>query len=269
MNYLKQKAHYENLWKKVGNWENESPNYKTRNPDQMILDFIKYLRIKKGKSLDIGCGGGRHVIAFAKAGFDSYGIDYSKTAIKLAKLDAKKKKVKINLKQGDILHLKYPKDYFDVIHDSGCLHHIKKSDWCVYLKNLIKILKPNGYFFLFCINLNTTQLTGKYPTKRKNWIKWKNHYTHFFTKKEIRSLFEKNFKIIKIYEIKKKQGLRSFYVIYMKMKKKENHEDLIRSLPEDKMELSAETKKNIKQAEKEFKQGKFHTLKQIKKEFGL
>ena len=215
------KKHYENLWKKVGLWKNESPNFKTRNPQQETLDFIQFLKNKKIKQcnvLDIGCGGGRHVIAFAKEGFDSYGIDFSRTAISLAELDANDKNVKVHLKAGDILTTKYKDNLFDIIHDSGCLHHMQKKYWKPYLNIIKHALKSKGYYKLFCFSINTNFLTGKKITKEKNWINHKGHYSHFFTKEEIKELFQKDFKIIKTIEEKRKQGLRSFYIFYMQKK---------------------------------------------------
>lgn len=55
----------------------------------------------------------------------------------------------------------------------------------------------------------------------------------------------------------------------MKRHSKESYEEIIWDLVEDRMELSEETKKNIEQARKEFKEGKFKTLEQIKKERGF
>ncbi len=54
-----------------------------------------------------------------------------------------------------------------------------------------------------------------------------------------------------------------------KLFNKETYEEIIWDLIEDTMELSEETKREIKQAEKEFKEGKFYTHKQVKKELGL
>jgi len=54
-----------------------------------------------------------------------------------------------------------------------------------------------------------------------------------------------------------------------KMYDKESYEEVIWDLLEDTMELSEETKKHIKQAEKEFKEGKFHTLEEVEKKLGL
>lgn len=55
----------------------------------------------------------------------------------------------------------------------------------------------------------------------------------------------------------------------MKMHNKESYEDLIWDLIEDRMELSEETKKNIVQAEEDYKKGKFHKWEDVKKELGI
>jgi len=54
-----------------------------------------------------------------------------------------------------------------------------------------------------------------------------------------------------------------------KMYEKESYEELIWSLLEDTEELSEETRKNILQAEEEFKIGKVHTLAEVKRELRL
>jgi predicted transcriptional regulator len=54
-----------------------------------------------------------------------------------------------------------------------------------------------------------------------------------------------------------------------KLYEKETYEEVIRDLLEDSMELSDETKKEIEQARKEIAAGKYYTMEEIKKEFGL
>ena len=54
-----------------------------------------------------------------------------------------------------------------------------------------------------------------------------------------------------------------------KMYDKESYEEVIWDLIEDNLELSEETKRHIKIAEKEIKEGKVVTLDQIKKNVGL
>jgi len=50
---------------------------------------------------------------------------------------------------------------------------------------------------------------------------------------------------------------------------RETYEEVIWDLIEDTQELSKETKIELTQSREEIKQGKFHTLKQIKKELKL
>ena len=54
-----------------------------------------------------------------------------------------------------------------------------------------------------------------------------------------------------------------------KMYDKESYEDVIKDLLEDTMELSEQTKKNIEQSQKDFSNGKTHTLKEVEKRLEL
>ncbi|MBU0979214.1 MAG: hypothetical protein KJ709_00275 [Nanoarchaeota archaeon] len=54
-----------------------------------------------------------------------------------------------------------------------------------------------------------------------------------------------------------------------KMFDRESYEEVIWDLIEDTMELSEETKRNIKQAEKDIREGRVYTHEQVKKELGL
>jgi len=215
---IKHLAHYEKLWNKVGDWKNLNKTFRNKTPSSSTLEFIEFLskdKTKNRKVLDVGCGGGRNLIPFAQHGFDCYGIDFSKTAISLAKKLAEENRVSLNLKIGDVLKLTYKKEYFDVIIDDGCLHHLKKSEYKNYLKNIVKVLKKEGYFKLYCFSAKTKLFLGKKITEKYNWIYHNNHYTHFFTLEEIKELFKKNLKIIKILE-EKDDKERYFWFFYMK-----------------------------------------------------
>ncbi|MEX2017274.1 MAG: hypothetical protein WD876_02275 [Candidatus Pacearchaeota archaeon] len=55
----------------------------------------------------------------------------------------------------------------------------------------------------------------------------------------------------------------------MKMHAKESYESIIWDLLEDRMELSKETKRDIDEARKEIKEGKFVTLEDVKKKYKI
>ena len=50
---------------------------------------------------------------------------------------------------------------------------------------------------------------------------------------------------------------------------KETYEEVIWDLMEDAMELDEETRRKIAQARQEIKEGKYHTLEEVKKDLGL
>ncbi len=54
-----------------------------------------------------------------------------------------------------------------------------------------------------------------------------------------------------------------------KLYEKESYEELIWDLIEDRMELSEETKKHLRQSEKDVKEGRVKSLEQVKRELGL
>ena len=54
-----------------------------------------------------------------------------------------------------------------------------------------------------------------------------------------------------------------------KMYDKETYEEVIWDLVEDTLELDEDTKKEIAQARQEIKEGKYHTMEEVKKELGL
>jgi 2-polyprenyl-3-methyl-5-hydroxy-6-metoxy-1,4-benzoquinol methylase len=92
--------------------------------EESIKEFINNVRGKQ--ILDLGCGTGRHTIAFAKKGAEITAIDFTSAMLKRAKQKAKIAKVidKINFKQGDITNYA-PEKKFDFIISMLVQDHIK------------------------------------------------------------------------------------------------------------------------------------------------
>lgn len=174
--------------------------------------FLQLVKEHKstGRMIDLGCGNGKFARFFAQNGFEGYGIDYVPEAIKEAKILARKEKInnQTHFMVGNVLSMNYPAHFFDVAYDYGCWHHIPKIKWGLYLANLLKVLKKDGFFMLSVFSKNTENHFGFQPKKAKrNWLIHKKpekleHYDYFFTKQEIMNLFSKDFDIIKIKEKK-------------------------------------------------------------------
>ena len=188
---MNEETFFNNLWKKVDNWKKPGGAYRTKEVDPLTSEFIKTL--KKGTLLDIGCGGGRDCIAFAKAGLKVTGTDFAPEAIKLAKILAKENNVKIKFLVDDILNTKL-KERFDIINDVGCLHHLRANERKIYLKNLKKLTHKNSIIRIQVLNNYCKKVFSNKNKPGKNYILQKGHYTKFFNKEELKELF-KDYKI--------------------------------------------------------------------------
>ncbi len=58
-------------------------------------------------------------------------------------------------------------------------------------------------------------------------------------------------------------------LVKRKMYDKETYEDVIWDLVEDTLELDEETKREMAEARQEIREGRYHTLEEVKKELGL
>ena len=112
-----------------------------------LKDKIKPL--KKINILDIGCGGGLLSEPMQRLGASVTGIDASIKNIKIAKLHAKKNKLKINYLCSSPEKLKNNKR-FDVILNMEIVEHVNDIDF--FIKESSKLLKKNGIMFIATLN---------------------------------------------------------------------------------------------------------------------
>ena len=120
--------------------ENIINNFKLKN---------KKKPLKKINILDIGCGGGLLSEPMQRLGANVTGIDASVKNIKIAKLHAKKNKLKINYLCSSPEKLKINKK-FDVILNMEIVEHVEDVQF--FLKSCSNLLKKNGLMFVATIN---------------------------------------------------------------------------------------------------------------------
>lgn len=190
----------------------------TEKPAREILGFLRQIRKEgiSGRFLDIGCGEGRHLIPFARAGFSCDGLDLEPLALKKAAAYLRKAGVarRVRLRKGDALRLPYPKASFDVILDSGCFHHIRKADQRLFIANVLRVLKAGGTFLLTVFDVDFRHSPDEPRGKRRRWIVHRGHYDRFFTKGDLREIFGREFRIL---DVKKEaRGLDSFWHLWMR-----------------------------------------------------
>ncbi|HNZ86634.1 MAG TPA: class I SAM-dependent methyltransferase [bacterium] len=200
-----------------GEYLKEHENYFSDKQLKKDLSFLKNaLKLKKtDKILDIGCGHARHTIELKKQGFDIHGLDASEYLIKLAKKQSKKEKLSIKFYNQNIhsLNIKQKYDKAFIFFSDLASINLDKA-----IKNIKKILQPNGLFLLDSDNFQRLiRYQKQHPESPyifdKNTMILKDKATgklivKYYKVPELKKLFTKNkFKVISIYGNYKKDPI--------------------------------------------------------------
>jgi ubiquinone/menaquinone biosynthesis C-methylase UbiE len=190
-------------------WDKIAPEWNKfrENPINEVKEFLKD---KKGKVLDLGCGSGRNFIK--KKGLEFYGIDFSKQMVRLAKKKQYKKVLKSNAWK-----IKFSDNFFDCALYISALHCIpSKENREKSLMELARVLKPKARAFISVWDKEQPKFKKE---EKEVYLKWTfkegrkescvERYYKLYTKKEIIKLLEKYFKIIKIYKKEAIKGDKS------------------------------------------------------------
>jgi len=96
--------------------------------------------VKNKKILDGGCGTGIYAKILTKKGAIVKGIDLSEKEIEIAK----KENPRVEFKIGNAQKLPYKNKEFDIVLAALALAHLQ--NWNRVLKEIYRVLKPNGIF---------------------------------------------------------------------------------------------------------------------------
>jgi len=156
------KKEIEKFSKMAVEWWNPSGKFKPLhkfNPiriryikENIISNFklkVKKKPLDKINILDIGCGGGLLSEPMTRLGANVTGIDASNKNINIAKLHAKKNKLKINYLCSSPEKLKIKKK-FDVILNMEIIEHVEDINF--FINSCSKLLKKNGLMFVATLN---------------------------------------------------------------------------------------------------------------------
>lgn len=100
----------------------------------------------KDKYLDVGCGNGAAAVQLASSfGLDVTGVDIDEEQILIAHAAAQGAH-NVRFLKADATSLPFEDGHFELVAANKALHHI--SEWRVAVGEMIRVLKPDGYFIL-------------------------------------------------------------------------------------------------------------------------
>jgi SAM-dependent methyltransferase len=121
-------------------------------PDENLVDWFTQGRLGPGRVLELGCGPGRNAVYLAEQGCQVDAIDYSAAAIDWAQERAAASAVaaSVNFQCCSVFDAILPDGAYDLVYDSGCLHHLAPHRRKDYMELIMRTLKPGGSFGLVC-----------------------------------------------------------------------------------------------------------------------
>jgi SAM-dependent methyltransferase len=119
-------------------------------PDENLVWYLERGLLARGRALDLGCGPGRNAIWLARQDFDVDAVDVSPAAVAWATERAREAAVDVRFHRGDVFSVALPPGRYDLVYDSGCLHHLPPHRRISYLALLDRVLAPGGHLGLTC-----------------------------------------------------------------------------------------------------------------------
>jgi SAM-dependent methyltransferase len=97
-----------------------------------------------GLALDVGCGLGTEAAALSEAGFRTFGVDLSRTALG----QASAAHPEVSFLEADVRSLPFADGEVAVLVDRGCFHYLRSADRSRYASEAMRVLRPGGRFLL-------------------------------------------------------------------------------------------------------------------------
>ena len=102
-----------------------------------------------GRALDLGCGTGTNVITLYKYGWEVTGVDFVPKAIREARRKARKARVDVTLKIGDVSDPAMYAGPYDLILDIGCYHSLNPDQKPLYRRLVANHLGEEGTYMMY------------------------------------------------------------------------------------------------------------------------
>ncbi len=171
----------------------EEVPWNMETPPEPLVELVDSGKVRPCRVIDLGCGAGNYAVYLAERGFEVTGVDFSQTAIKIARENAGRKGVKCNFFVADVVEgLDRVNQTWDFVYGWSLLHHILPEQRQKYVENVCRILNPGGRYLSVCFSREDTGFGGSGKFRKTSL----GSVLYFSSEDELRELFESYFQVI-------------------------------------------------------------------------
>ncbi len=196
-------------------WQTEEGRALWLEPESFVLSMLPRFKADGiGRVLDLGFGLGRHAVLLAKEGFDVYGIDTSPAGLKYAAAWSTRERVALKLTIGEMSHLPFASDFFDLIVAWNVIYHGTVDYVRKTVGEIRRCLKLKGYLLCTLISTQNSSYGLGEEIERGTFVvaedEEKSYPHHYFDREEIKQ-YLKGFTLLKCKDVEHHYRPRSFH----------------------------------------------------------
>lgn len=136
-------------------WQQNGAQNPWRVPDNVVRGLIPRLRKERvSRVLDLGFGLGRHVVLFAREGFETFGIEPTASGFQHCTQWLQFEGLEADIRQGNMSQLPFRDGEFHFILSFNVIYHGTLADIQSALNEIQRVLRKTGLLFL---TLNSTR----------------------------------------------------------------------------------------------------------------
>jgi SAM-dependent methyltransferase len=196
--------------REASGWEHiyrQSPVYQVRETPHEDVESLHRLFHKNGvrRVLDLGCGNGRHLTYFGGSGYQMFGLDYARTALRLARQWLVVKGLSAEMVCADMAVIPFRSGSFDAVISFQVINHGTLDDIRRTTDEIHRILRNDGWLFVMiggCRPPGTLHFRNGYEIEPDTYLLIDHLESgiphHFFTTTGLLDTFSR-FKIIDLH----------------------------------------------------------------------
>lgn len=128
-------------------WSTDEGRADWVRPEPAVLDLAARLRLKGfERALDLGCGVGRHALAFAALGYDAAAQDMSEAGLAELAARAEAEGLTIDARRAPMTDLPFDDAAFDYVLAFNVIYHGDRDVVAATIAEVARVLRPGGVF---------------------------------------------------------------------------------------------------------------------------